>query len=174
MNLWEPMQWNELTATVARGPAAFPIDSLSVYLYDPRIARMPVAPDAARQMGCKVYHLAQDPFKFQDAVVVGARDGYYGQCQFQIDLSTPQYLKMDHNSLKGSVSANSIRQPATWCSRKTATCSASWPTAPTALSCVAAKLRPRSALAQTCRTKTSPAHCPRSTPRAPGLPFKLQ
>lgn len=101
LNLWEPMQWNELSGTIAHGPAAFPIDSLAVYLYDPRIALMAVSPDDVKQMGCKVYRLAHDPFKFQDAVVVGANDGYYGQCQFQIDLSTPQYLKMDRNTLKG-------------------------------------------------------------------------
>ncbi len=52
-------------------------------------------------MGCKIYHLANDPYVFQDAVVVGTREDYYGQCKFQIDVSTPQYLKMDHNSLKG-------------------------------------------------------------------------
>ncbi len=34
-------------------------------------------------------------------MVVGAREGYYGECKFEIDLSTPQYLKMDRNSLKG-------------------------------------------------------------------------
>ena len=35
------------------------------------------------------------------AVLVGAREGYYGECKFQIDLSAPLYVKMDHNSLKG-------------------------------------------------------------------------
>jgi len=101
LTLWDPMQWSQLTGTIARGPFVFPIDSLSVYLYDPRIALMPVPTVEAQELGCKVYHLSRDPYKFQDAVVVGARDGYYGECQFQIDLTAPQYLKMDHNSLKG-------------------------------------------------------------------------
>ncbi|MDB6109996.1 MAG: hypothetical protein JWR69_1746, partial [Pedosphaera sp.] len=52
-------------------------------------------------LGCKIYPISSDPFKFQDAVLVGAREGYYGECKFQIDLSTPDYLKMDRYSLKG-------------------------------------------------------------------------
>ncbi|HZM06186.1 MAG TPA: hypothetical protein VFC44_24555 [Candidatus Saccharimonadales bacterium] len=94
-------QWEELTGTLARGASVFSIDSLSFYLLDPRIVLMPVSSGAARELGAKVYHLSNDPFKFQDAVLVGAREGYYGECKFEIDLTAPQYLKMDHNSLKG-------------------------------------------------------------------------
>jgi hypothetical protein len=32
---------------------------------------------------------------------VGAREGYYGECNFEIDLRAPDYLRMDRNSLKG-------------------------------------------------------------------------
>ena len=62
---------------------------------------VPVPAAEARALGCKVYHLSKDPYVFQDAVVVGTRTDYYGECKFQIDVTTPQYLKMDHNSLKG-------------------------------------------------------------------------
>jgi len=34
-------------------------------------------------------------------VVVGAQESYYGECSFQIDLTTPLYVKMDRSSLKG-------------------------------------------------------------------------
>ena len=34
-------------------------------------------------------------------MLVGAQEGYYGECTFQIDLTTPLYVKMDRNSLKG-------------------------------------------------------------------------
>ena len=61
----------------------------------------PVSPAEARQMGCKIYRLAADPYKFQDAVLIGADDGYYGQCDFQIDLNTRQYVRLDRNLLKG-------------------------------------------------------------------------
>jgi hypothetical protein len=101
-SLWEPgTPWRTMTGTIAHGSTEFPVNSLSFYALDPRIALMPIPRDWAVQMGCKVYKMASDPYKFQDAVVVGARQGYYGECQFQMDLSSPQYLRMDHNTLKG-------------------------------------------------------------------------
>ena len=32
---------------------------------------------------------------------MGAREGYYGECKFQIDLSTPEYVKLDNSFIKG-------------------------------------------------------------------------
>jgi hypothetical protein len=102
LTLWSPgTQWEQLTGTLAHGTAVYPIASLSFCTMDPRIVLIPIPTNNARAMGCKIYHLAKDPYVFQDAVVVGTREDYYGQCKFQIDVSTPQYLKMDHNSLKG-------------------------------------------------------------------------
>ena len=102
LTLWNPgQQWEELTGTLAHGSAVFPIASLSFCLLDPRVVLIPVPAAQATALGCKVYHFAKDPYTFQDAVVVGTREDYYGQCNFQIDVTTPQYLKMDHNSLKG-------------------------------------------------------------------------
>jgi hypothetical protein len=102
LTLWSPgTQWQELSGTLTHGSAVFPIESLSFYMLDPRVVLMPVPAAEARALGCKVYHLSKDPYVFQDAVVVGTRADYYGECKFQIDVSTPQYLKMDHNSLKG-------------------------------------------------------------------------
>jgi hypothetical protein len=99
---WSPgTDWEGLTGTLNRDAAQFAIRSLSFYWPDPRVVLMPVTPAEARQLGCKVYPVSSDPFKFQDAVLVGTREGYYGECKFQIDLTTPDYLKMDHNSLKG-------------------------------------------------------------------------
>lgn len=99
---WNPaVDWEKLTGTLGRNQMTFPIRSLSFHLLDPRVVVMPVTEAQARELGCKVYRISADPFKFQDAVLVGAREGYYGECKFQIDLTTPQYVKMDHNSLKG-------------------------------------------------------------------------
>jgi len=94
-------EWEGLTGTLGHGMAIFPIRSLSFHLVDPRIVFMPLTQAQARELGCKIYRISPDPFKFQDAVLVGAREGYYGECKFQIDLSTPQYVRMDHNSFKG-------------------------------------------------------------------------
>ena len=40
-------------------------------------------------------------FKFQDAVLIGADQGYYGECNFQIDLDTTHYLRLDRSLLRG-------------------------------------------------------------------------
>ena len=74
---------------------------MSFYQLDPRVVFMPVTPAEARELGGTAYRTSSDPYKFQDAVLVGAQESYYGECSFQIDLTTPLYVKMDRNSLKG-------------------------------------------------------------------------
>jgi hypothetical protein len=100
--LWDPgTDWDKLTGTLGRQNAQVAIRSLSFHQQDPRVVLMPVTPAEASQLGGTVYHISPDPYKFQDAVLIGAEEGYYGECNFQIDLSTPNYLKLDRNLLKG-------------------------------------------------------------------------
>ena len=102
LTLWDPgTDWAGLDGTLVHNQAQVPIHSLSFHLQDPRVVFMPVTQSEARQLGCKVYPISSDPYKFQDAVLVGAQEGYYGQCSFQMDLNTPQYVKLDRNLLKG-------------------------------------------------------------------------
>jgi hypothetical protein len=100
--LWNPgTDWAGLSGTLDHNTAQVPIHSLSFHIQDPRVVFMPIMQSEARQLGCKVYPISSDPYKFQDAVLVGAQEGYYGQCSFQMDLNTPQYVKLDRNFLKG-------------------------------------------------------------------------
>ena len=102
LTLWTPgTEWDGLTGSLTRNGASVPIRSLSFYLLDPRVVLMPVTPQEAAQLGGKIYHVPKDPFKFQDAIVVGTHDGYYGESKFDVDLTTPKYVRMDRNSLKG-------------------------------------------------------------------------
>ena len=94
-------EWEGLTGSLARGTNQLPIRSLSFYLQDPRLTMIPVTADEAHRLGSKVYHISNSPFKFQDAVLLGAREGYYGECRFQIDQSAPEYVKLDRNVIKG-------------------------------------------------------------------------
>jgi hypothetical protein len=77
------------------------IRSLSFNFRDPRVVWMPVSDADVKALGIEVYRTSSDPFKFQDAVLVGANEGYYGECRFQIDLTTPDYVKLDNSFLKG-------------------------------------------------------------------------
>ena len=102
LTLWNPgIDWEQLSGFLTHNAASLQIQSISFYLRDPRIVLIPVGTAAARQLGSKVYQISSDPYKFQDAVLVGAREGYYGECRFEIDLTTPDYVKLDHNFLKG-------------------------------------------------------------------------
>jgi hypothetical protein len=101
-SFWNPgTEWQSLSGTLGHNVAFTPIRSISFLLNDPRIAIIPVTPEEVRQLGCKAYETVSDPFKFQDVVIVGAVDQYYGECRFQIDVSTPGYLKLDSSFLKG-------------------------------------------------------------------------
>jgi hypothetical protein len=102
LTLWDPgTDWDSLTGTLAGSAAQVAIHSLSFHQADPRVVMMPVSPAEVRRLGDKVYRIASDPYKFQDAVLVGADEGYYGECNFQIDLTTPQYVKLDRSLLRG-------------------------------------------------------------------------
>ena len=93
--------WEGLTGVLGRNTTTIPMQSLSFYQLDPRVVFIPVTQAEAQRLGGTAYRTSSDPFKFQDAVLVGAQEGYYGECTFQIDLTTPLYVKMDCNSLKG-------------------------------------------------------------------------
>jgi hypothetical protein len=94
-------EWQGLTGTLGRNTVTVPIRTLSFYQLDPRLVFLPLTAAEARELGGTAYRTSSDPYKFQDAVLVGAQEGYYGECTFQIDLNTPLYVKMDHNSIKG-------------------------------------------------------------------------
>ncbi len=93
--------WETVTGTLSRGTTLLDLRSMSFSLLDPRVVLMPLTAAEVRALGCKVYRIAKDPFKFQEAVLVGAREGYYGECKFELDLTTPQYLKMDRSVVRG-------------------------------------------------------------------------
>ena len=94
-------EWEQLTASLSHNATQLPLRSMVFSLRDPRIVFLPVDGNQARQLGCKIYRIASDPYKFQDAVLVGTREGYYGEARFQIDLSTPGYVKLDRSFIKG-------------------------------------------------------------------------
>jgi hypothetical protein len=102
VTLWNPgTEWEKLSGTLTRNTASVPVGSMAFHLRDPRVILLPVTAAQGRQLGCRVYRVSAEPYKFQDAVLVGAREGYYGECKFEIDLTTPDYVRLDRNVLKG-------------------------------------------------------------------------
>jgi len=102
VTLWDPgTDWDKLAGTLSWNGHQVSLDSMAFNAQDPRVVMMPLSRTDAQKLGCKVYKLSADPYKFQDAVLVGATEEYYGQCNFQIDMNTPQYVKLDRSLLKG-------------------------------------------------------------------------
>jgi hypothetical protein len=93
--------WEALTGSLSHNAAIIPVRSVSFCRHDPRVVWIPITDAEVRKLGCKVYRISSDPFKFQDAVLIGAREGYYGECKFEIDLTAPEYVKLDRSVLKG-------------------------------------------------------------------------
>src|SRR6185312_11154474 len=94
-------EWDSVTGTLRHDGEQIPLQSLSFAQPDPRVVLMSVGPTDAGRLRAKVYRTSADPFKFQDAVLVGAQEGYYGECKFQIDIKTPDYVKLDRSVFKG-------------------------------------------------------------------------
>jgi len=102
LTFWVPAtDWDGLTGTLRHDGGQISLRSLSFSQPDPRVVMLPVSPSDAGRLATKVYHVSADPFKFQDAVLVGAQEGYYGECKFQIDVKTPDYVKLDRSLIKG-------------------------------------------------------------------------
>lgn len=102
LTLWDPgTDWEALTGVLSHQWESSPIRSVYFSMRDPRIVWIPVTETEARQLGTKVYRISAEPYKFQDAVLVGTQDPYYGECKFEIDLTTPDYVRLDRNFLRG-------------------------------------------------------------------------
>jgi hypothetical protein len=102
LTLFNPgTDWDALSGALSRNGKQVQIRNISFYLQDPRLIYIPLNSEEVKELGAKVYNISSEPFKFQDAVLVGAREGYYGECKFQIDLSTPDYVKLDNSFIKG-------------------------------------------------------------------------
>ncbi len=93
--------WESLHGTLSRGSAQVPVRSLAFSFNDPRIVWIPLAEAEVRTLGSRAFRTSTDPYKFQDAVLVGANEGYYGECRFQIDSSAPDYVRLDHSFVRG-------------------------------------------------------------------------
>jgi hypothetical protein len=90
----QPIAWERFSGVLRRGINSLALRGVGFLGIDPRVVIAPVSPTEAKMLGTKVYPLAKEPFKFEEAILVGASEGYYGECKFQIDGEHPQYVRM--------------------------------------------------------------------------------
>ena len=99
--IWQgESDWEQLTGVVNRAEKAYSIALMSCISADPRILVVPVGDAQAEVLGGKIYSLAENPFKFQEAVLVGAQEGYYGEAEFKLDPNKPDYVKMEKQAFR--------------------------------------------------------------------------
>ncbi len=91
--------WEEITGALGRGSVTIPLSVLSFVASDPRILVAPLDEAAVRALGVEPFPVSEDPSKFQDAVVVGGKEGYYGEVEFKLVPGLPRYLKMQRRPL---------------------------------------------------------------------------
>jgi len=94
------IEWRSANASLRKGSVIAPIPQLYFWAADPRVVIIPIAKSDAARWGVRTYTIANDPFKFQEAVLFGSTENYYGECSFQIDASNPRYVRMDRNIFK--------------------------------------------------------------------------
>ena len=90
---------NALSSIFIAASAILPMDKIHFLSMDPRVVVIPVTKEQAQQLGAKVYKTVADPYKFQEALILGADEGYYGECRFALDPGNRGYLKMDRSAL---------------------------------------------------------------------------
>jgi hypothetical protein len=88
------VDWDWLIGNLRHGTAVARIEKISFLAVDPRVVVVPVTEAKARELGTKIYTIPKEPYKFQEAILVGANEGYYGECKFQMDPDNPQYVRM--------------------------------------------------------------------------------
>ena len=99
--IWQgESNWEQLTGVVNRSQKAYSVALMSCIEADPRILVGPVGAKQADVLGGKIYNLAENPFKFQEAVLVGAQNGYYGEAEFKLDPQNPNYVKMEKQAFR--------------------------------------------------------------------------
>jgi hypothetical protein len=86
--------WHSLTATLQRGNTRLPLSQLWLLRSDIRIVVLPIPEAAVNTISTRIYNLTAEPAKFQEAVLVGAKEGYYGEVEFRLDPALPQYVRM--------------------------------------------------------------------------------
>lgn len=102
LTFWPPdTDWHALSGFISRDTFSFKLSQISFLTQDPRVAVLPIEAAQAQNLRTKIYKLASDPLKFSDAVLIGVRETYYGECKFQIDPATRGYFKMDRSFIRG-------------------------------------------------------------------------
>jgi X-X-X-Leu-X-X-Gly heptad repeat protein len=92
--------WEKLAIEFSRGTYRGTASVLHFLAQDPRVVVLPLDAAQASMMGAKLYTLAQDPFKFPEAVLISGGGKGYGEVGFKLDASQPGFVRVDNRLFK--------------------------------------------------------------------------
>ena len=87
-------RFNAVTASVNLGGMDYRLEEMVFLVADPRLMATPVQQSAIDDSGAGIFPLALEPFRFPEAVLIGADEEYYGESTFKFEGDSEQYLKM--------------------------------------------------------------------------------
>lgn len=89
----------EVRGSVRLGREVLPVREVRFLRSDPRILAIPVSQEAVEAAGIRPVRIENDPLRFAEAVVVGQREGYYGETAFRLNPDQPEHLLMENKIL---------------------------------------------------------------------------
>jgi len=92
--------WNQVSFELQFGDHRIEPSSLAFLTIDPRIIALPLDSAQVAALGCKVYPLTAEPFKFPDAMLVNKGGRGYGETPFKLESTQPSYVRMDNRIIK--------------------------------------------------------------------------
>jgi hypothetical protein len=92
--------WNRISFDIQFGDHHLELTSMVFLTIDPRVIALPLDSAQVAALGCKVYPLTTDPFKFPDAMLINKGGVGYGEIPFKLESSQPSYVKMDNRFVK--------------------------------------------------------------------------
>jgi len=94
------IDWESVKIDLFKGGARNPAPTVQFLAQDPRIVVIPLDAAQASALAAKVYPLAQDPFRFPEAVLIDADGRGYGEVGFKLDPAEPGFVRVDNRFFK--------------------------------------------------------------------------
>lgn len=100
-NLVEPpTDWSRIEIELSKNGATYAAPSMHFLQRDPRVVVVPIDAERVGPMGVKVYAIANDPFRFPEAVLINNGGQGYGEVPFKLEVGLPGYVRMDSGMMR--------------------------------------------------------------------------
>ena len=92
--------WRDFHGKISREGVEYSPAQIVFSDIDPRILFAPVEFEESERLGGRIYALAEDPFAFDEAVIVSSDGEAYGEVKLVLDSEHPNYIKVDRREIR--------------------------------------------------------------------------